>query len=118
MVMEIVHAAIARKMLCQPVNQLIAPTELVCSVGVMARRIGISLEEAKRIAEFSDIMLIQQEMERILFRQNLTEFEESYQNLAKMIQAYQSKADSFCEEYRELFLYAYKNPLKFPKMNL
>ena len=65
MVMEIVHSAIARKMLCQPVNNLIAPTELVCSVGVMARRLGLSEEEAEQIAELSDTREVQQEINRI-----------------------------------------------------
>ncbi|MCX4267053.1 MAG: DUF3837 family protein [Lachnospiraceae bacterium] len=117
MVMEIVHSAIARKMLCQPVNNLIAPTELVCSVGVMARRLGLSEEEAEQIAELSDTREVQQEMIAIFSKQDLTEFEESFQNLAEMIREYRGDAVPFLEEYRELFRYSYKNPLRFPKMN-
>lgn len=118
MVMEIVHSAIARKMLCCPVNSLIAATELVCSAGVMARRLGLSLEEAEQIAGLSDTKEVRQAFVSILERQDLAEFEETYQNLAEMILEYREEAEPFLEEYRELFWYAYRKPLSFPKMNL
>lgn len=117
MVMELVHAAIARKMLCHPVNNLIAAAELICSVGVMARRFGMSLADAGRIAELSDTKEVQKEMIAVISEKDLTGFEESYQNLAEMILEYRGEAVPFLEEYRELFWYSYKEPLKFPKMN-
>lgn len=118
MVIEIVHSAIARKMLCHPVNCLIAATELVCSVGVMARRIGVSVEEVEQMARLSDTGEVQRKMVEILSKQDLTKFEESFQNLAEMIQEYRGEAEPFLEEYRELFQYSYKNSLKYPKMNV
>ena len=118
MVMEIVHSAIARKMLCHPVNHLIATTEFICAVGVMARKIGVSEEEIERIAKRSDTGEIQYEIRTILSKQDLTGFEESFQNLAEMILEYREEAVPFLEEYQELFRYSYQKPLKFPKMNL
>lgn len=120
MVMEIVLSAIARKMLCHPVNNLIAASELVCSAGVMAKRIGMSFEEAERIAGLSDTGAVQQELVTIFAGQDLTGFEESYQNLAEMIREYRGEAVAFSEEYHELFWYSYKEslPLSVSKMNL
>lgn len=118
MVMEIVHSAIARKMLCHPVNSLIAATELICSVGVMAKRLDLPLERAEKIAGLPDTEKVRQAFVTVLAEQNLTEFEESYQNLVEMIYEYRGEAEPFLKEYQELFWYAYREPLKFPKMNL
>ena len=118
MVKEIVHSAVARKMLCHPVNNLIAATELVCAAGGMLRRLGVSLEVAEEVAGVFDTKEVQQRLIRILTGQNLTGFEESYQNLAEMILEYRGEAETFIEEYRELFWYAFKEPFSFPKMNL
>lgn len=117
-VMEIVHSAIARKMLCHPVNHFIAPTELVCAAGVMARQMGVSKEEIEQIANLSNTGEVQHKMLLMLSKQDLTGFEKSFQNLAKMLQEYRGEAVPFLEEYRELFRYSYQKPLKFPKMNV
>lgn len=117
MVIELVHAAVARKMLCHPVNNLIAATELICSIGVMARQLGMSFEDVNRIAGMSDTKEMQKEIIAVISKQDLTGFEESYQNLAEMILEYRGEAVPFSEEYQRLFWYSYREPLKFPKMN-
>lgn len=118
MVIEIVHSAIARKMLCNPVNNLIADTELVCAAGVMIRALKFKREEAKRIADLPDTEEMQHELVAILSGQISTELEEPYQNLAEMIKEYRGTKVPLIQEYRELFWYGYENPLKFPKMNM
>lgn len=118
MVIEIIHSAIARKMLCNPVNSLIADTELLCAAGIMARELKLSKEEAERIAGLSDAGAVQQELITILSGQNLTELEETYQKLAEMIQEYRGAGAPLTQEYQEIFWYGYEKPLIYPKMKL
>lgn len=117
MVIEIVHSAIARKMLCNPINSLIADTELVCAAGVMVRALNCKREEAEYMAALSDTEEMQHRLAAILSGQISTELEEPYQNLAKMIKEYRGTKAPLIQEYRELFWYGYEKPLKFPKMN-
>jgi len=118
MIIEIVHSAIARKMLCNPVNSLIADTELVCASGMILRESGISREEAEQIAKTSDTEELQKKMMTLFSRQDLTKLTEPVQNLAEMIKEYRGIKAPFSKEYQNLFWYGFEKPVKYPKMNL
>lgn len=118
MVVEIIHSAIARKMLCTPANSLIADTEFLCAVGILLRFLNCLPEEEKRLSELGTIKQIQNEVMRLLDRQDSTQWEETWKNLVTMLKNYDGEENELTEEYQGILKYGYEHQLVYPKMNL
>lgn len=118
MIVEIIHSAIARKMLCTPSNSLIADTEFLCAVGILLRFLNGSPKEIERLSGLCTIKQMQNEVMLLLNRQDLTNWEETWKNLAKMLQDYDAEENELTEEYQGILRYGYEHPLIYPKMNL
>lgn len=118
MVGEIIHTAIARKMLCSPVNSLIADTEFACAAGVWMKRMKAGEEERKRVEELSDIPALKSFLLSFYAddAEKVTgESDNYFQNLWIMIKEYQAGEAPFTPELKELFLLGFEKELKYPK---
>lgn len=115
MVASIVHSAVARKMLCNPVNSLIADTEFCCAAGMLMRIQGAGQTEGaaasgqKTVADLYDWLM----------RHDMTEpsqeFDIPIQNLMAMVKNYHAGTVPLDGRLRELFALGLEKEIPYPK---
>lgn len=120
MVMELVHSAVARKMLCSPANSLIADTEFFCAAGILLKKMGWEDTKADFLMQSESTAVLQKRLLELIdsgSREEAQGRETVMQNLIEMIERYRPDAASVTEQLKEVFLYACQKELVFPKGN-
>lgn len=115
MVNEIVQDAIARKMLCKPVNSLIGDTEFCMAVG-MALRFFEEPEAA--LSEAGNIPYVDKLQEWFLTKyadRYSKEFDTTVKNLLEMMKEYRPEAASITSRLKALMVLGYERELVYPK---
>ncbi len=115
MVNSIVHTAVARKMLCNPANSLIADTEFACAVGIMLRILNVGDEKKKEAEQASDICALKQWLLYTYAKELAGEFDIPCQNLIAMLKDYHAKEGPFTTQLKELFCLGFEQELVYPK---
>lgn len=117
MVLEIIQSAIARKMLCSPVNSLIADTELLCAAGVLLRLYQVPEAEVQRYEGLSNADLVRRELLTLLEQKGEESLDERGKRLAEMCREYRGASKELMPvEYRKILRYGYETPLVYPQM--
>lgn len=115
MVNDIVHMAVARKMLCVPVNSLIADTEFVCAVGMLFRLSGSGQEDKQRAAQCETVKELFQCMPAIYEDKPERELDLPGRNLLTMVKNYRAQDTHFTEQLKELFTIGCEREIPYPK---
>lgn len=115
MVNSIVHTAIARKMLCSPVNSLIADTEFACAAGMLLRLLKVGKETAEKVGSLATV----KELQEWLFEEFKKELEGDFdircQNLIAMLKNYRAEEHTFTPQLQELFALGFETEIVYPK---
>ena len=111
MIISIIHSAVARKILCNPINSLIAETEFVCAIG-MACRIGKI--NSDKVDEICKQTILEKAKEEFLKYAKENE-DPVFGKLLYMIKGYRLYDQKWTEELREILYYSYKNLIIYPK---
>lgn len=115
MVNSIVHSAVARKMLCNPVNSLIADTEFACAVGMLLRILKADGEDCRQALENTTVASLQNwllEKYNPAFSQ---EFDTPIRNLITMVRSYHAEEIPLREPLRELLEFGCQEEIHYPK---
>ena len=115
MVNAIVHTAVARKMLCSPVNSLIADTEFACAAGMMLRLIKAGETDKQRAVAFSTMEELSRWLLGTYERELGGEFDTPCKNLIEMVRNYRAEDHPFTEQLRELFILGCEQEIIYPK---
>lgn len=115
MEITIVHAAVARKMLCKPVNSLIADTEFACAAGMLLRVLKVKEDMLSEARKCSDMKALQQWLLESQKDRLAGEFDTPQRNLIEMIQNYKAEENSFTGQLQELLTLGYERELIYPK---
>lgn len=115
MEISIVHAAIARKMLCNPVNSLIADTEFACAAGMVLRILKAKEEILAEAQSCTDMKALQGWLLESQKDALAGEFDTPQQNLIQMVRNYKTEENPFTEQLKELFLLGYQKEIVYPK---
>lgn len=116
MVIEIIFAAVTRKMLCNPVNSFIADTEFLCAVGITLNALKVdkqTWEKAERTEEYT----LLKELCLTCIENNRNNFDTPFQNLFTMIEEYHLENQKITESMREILRYGYQQDFIYPKGN-
>lgn len=115
MVDAIVHSAIARKMLCAPVNSLIADTEFTCAAGMLLRVAKAGDEDYRKALEHTTVISLQ----RWLFEKYDSIFSQKFdtpvENLISMAKSYHAEEVPLDERLKELLTLGYREEIPYPK---
>lgn len=115
MIKDIVHTAVARKMLCKPVNNLIADTEFACAAGMLLRILRAEEAEYQRAAGLPDLLQLQSWLLEE-YRERLEgEFDTPEQNLIEMLRDYRMEENPITAAHRELMEFGYRTEISYPK---
>ncbi len=115
MVNSIVHTAIARKMLCSPVNSLIADTEFACAAGMLLRLIKVRKETAEKAGEIATVKELQKWLFEGFARELEGDFDIRCRNLISMLKNYRAEENPFTPQLQELFALGFEQEIVYPK---
>ncbi len=115
MVAAIVHSAIARKMLCNPVNSLIADTEFSCAVGILLRILKAGQAGREGALEQETVSGLQNWLLQKYEAEISKEFDMPVQNLIVMIKEYHAENTPFDKRLKELFVLGLEEEIHYPK---
>lgn len=115
MVTAIVHSAIARKMLCNPVNSLIADTEFSCAVGILLRILKVGQAGREGVLEQETVSGLQNWLLQNYETQFSQEFDTPVQNLIAMIKDYHAENTPFDQRLKELLVLGLEEEIHYPK---
>lgn len=115
MVASIVHSAIARKMLCNPVNSLIADTEFSCAAGMLLRILKAGQAGREGALEQETVSGLQSWLLQSYEAEISQEFDTPIQNLIVMIREYHAENTPFDERLKELLVLGLEEEIHYPK---
>ena len=115
MVAAIVHSAIARKMLCNPVNSLIADTEFSCAAGMLLRILKVGQAGRESALEQETVSGLQNWVLQNYEAEISQEFDTPVQNLIVMIKDYHVEDTPFEQRLKDLFLLGLEEEIHYPK---
>lgn len=115
MVNSIVHSAVARKMLCNPENSLIADTEFACAAGMLLRILKADEEGYRKALESQTVEKLQSWLFKTYDAALSQEFDTPVRNLIMMVKSYHAEEVPFEERLKELLTLGYQEELRYPK---
>lgn len=115
MVNSIVYSAVARKMLCNPVNSLIADTEFACSAGMLLRILKADEDGYHKALENETVEELQSWLFKTYDFALSREFDTPVRNLIMMAKSYHTEKTPFEKRLKELLTLGYQEELRYPK---
>lgn len=115
MVNDIVHTAVARKMLCDPVNNLIADTEFACAAGMLLRLLGTGQEDMQRAARSRTVKELSGRLSDMAEDKLESGLDLPGQNLLIMVKNYCAQDTPFTERLKELFVLGCERDIIYPR---
>lgn len=115
MINAIVHSAIARKMLCNPVNSLIADTEFACAAGMLLRIVKADEEDYRKALKSTTVISLQRWMLETYDSVFSQEFDTPVENLILMVKSYHAEEVPPDERFKELLTLGYREEIHYPK---
>lgn len=115
MEISIIQAAVARKMLCQPLNSLIADTEFACAAGMVLRILKVKEELLVAAGDCRNMKQLQEWLLESQQDELAGKFDMPQQNLIQMVCHYKAEENPFTEQLREIFLFGYREKILYPK---
>lgn len=115
MVPYIVHTAIARKMLCEPVNSLIADTEFCCAAGMLLKILKAGQAEKEKAQEQETVSGLQSWLLTEYETELSGEFDIPIQRLIQMVRDYHAEAAPIDARLKGLLDLGMEEEITYPK---